>query len=487
MPGPHPSLGTSAAAGRGPDVWHLAAGIVLLLAAAGQYTASTLAVGRMPAVAAGAAVAMVGGLALLLVEWSPPRAIRILGLGAVRAGVAGFVALGAVTWMVLASRHTDAPSGSVVAFWTTVFWGLILAAAPAVSISSWFRRIAGALLALAGAFGVFGNWERPSSFSLLTRFPWEQLSLAAAGVVWVVSVLVLASAARSHGTRPVLAAAGLGAFVGGAVMALAASSKMPTAFLGSETLLVLAVTTALVLVLTVSLVASVGTGLPAAALLLVPVAMSLLTIVEQATGSFGPQPLLVVPVVAGSILTLAGVVALLAGEQVHSGTDRAPRLAIALAVIAMGLAVVALVAPGVHATVRAVPGSGEDFFARFTMAGIETAGGWIALAIVVLVTSWASGRRIAGRGQALVVASVAAISASAWFMLRFTPLHTWVTWIPPEVQQDYGTEYAGIVFRGVPVMWQALAIATALVALLVVVLASSRSGIGRIAQKGTAP
>jgi hypothetical protein len=30
----------------------------------------------------------------------------------------------------------------------------------------------------------------------------------------------------------------------------------------------------------------------------------------------------------------------------------------------------------------------------------------------------------------------------SWIPLHTTPLHTWNTWIPPSVQQDYGTVYA---------------------------------------------
>lgn len=483
-PGPHPSLAGPGVVMPGLGPRHIAAGLALLLAAAGQYTASTLSVGKLTAPVAGVGAAVLGGLALLVIEWSPFDAVRSLGSRAILLGLSGFLALGAVPWIVLGARHSDAPAGSVVAFWTTVFWGLILAAAPAASISSWFRKTAGALLALTGAFGVLGNWERPSSFSLLTRFPGEQLTMAAAGVLWVGSVLVLAYAARLHGSRPVLAAAGLGAMAGGIVAALATWSEMSVALLGSATMLLLALSTALVLVLTVTLTAKVGVGLPAASLLLVPTVMSSLTIVEAATASFGPRPLLAVPVVAGSILAVAGVATMLEGERARGdGAGRAPGLATSLALTAVAFVAVALVFPGVHATVRAVPGTGEEFSASFNLAGFETTGGWIALATAALAVSWSTGRHMTSRRQSIILASVATIAALTWYILRFTPLHTWMTWIPPEVQQDYGTEYAGILFSGVPVTWQAIAIGTAVAALLVAAVAPMRSESKRVASE----
>jgi len=62
---------------------------------------------------------------------------------------------------------------------------------------------------------------------------------------------------------------------------------------------------------------------------------------------------------------------------------------------------------------------------------------------------------------------VGLVGAGAWWIVGRTPLHTWVTWIPPDVQQDYGTEYASIVFEPLTVAWQTVAVGVAVAVLLV--------------------
>jgi hypothetical protein len=104
------------------------------------------------------------------------------------------------------------------------------------------------------------------------------------------------------------------------------------------------------------------------------------------------------------------------------------------------------------------------------MAGYETLGGWIVLAAAAA----ALGMAVIPPRRAVDTAPVVALGAAlvpAWLALRFVPLHTWVNWIPPEVQQDYGTEYASVVFSGVPVVWQIVSLGlTVLACVLLVVI-----------------
>jgi hypothetical protein len=109
------------------------------------------------------------------------------------------------------------------------------------------------------------------------------------------------------------------------------------------------------------------------------------------------------------------------------------------------------------------------FSARFAMLGFETIGGWLALAVALLLLVEWVGRSRPTLGRAAGIALVAVVATASWAALRYVPVHTWVPWIPAEVQQDYGTEYASIVFSptATPLQVAALAAAAAAAALFV--------------------
>jgi hypothetical protein len=92
------------------------------------------------------------------------------------------------------------------------------------------------------------------------------------------------------------------------------------------------------------------------------------------------------------------------------------------------------------------------------MRGYETVGGWIvlSLALVVLAMSLKPTAATVLRGSFALGAGLL-----GWWILRFIPLHTWISWIPPEVQQDYGSEYASIVFAPIQAWWQVAALIVA--------------------------
>jgi hypothetical protein len=103
------------------------------------------------------------------------------------------------------------------------------------------------------------------------------------------------------------------------------------------------------------------------------------------------------------------------------------------------------------------------------MAGFEVLGGWIALGIAVTAVALAAAGRQRLRDLPPLLA-LGAAAVPAWLSLRFIPLHTWVSWIPPEVQQDYGTEYASIVFTEVQVPWQVASVALSVLACVLLVI-----------------
>ncbi len=320
------------------------------------------------------------------------------------------------------------------------------------------------MLALISAAGVLGNWERPSSLSLLTRFTAEQLTIGGAGLLWAAAVCVLGYLARRHGWAPVgkwVAASG----VVGAVILSATQGGLGAIVATPVTVWVHAVCAGAVFVLTITLASTGRLATAGTAMAFAPAFMSLLTLVEVAVGMLGPRPILVEPVMwASAAGIVAAVVAasvetteVAAGEsEFHSGPPPV-RLSLAIAAgFAVLLAVVGMFSPGVAASVRGTFSGGEAFAADFVLSGWRTVGGWLALSSAGIALGMATGRL---HHRAVLASSGATLVAgAAWFALRYTPLHTWMSWIPAEIQQDFGTEYAHIVFSGLILPWQAAAL-----------------------------
>jgi hypothetical protein len=85
----------------------------------------------------------------------------------------------------------------------------------------------------------------------------------------------------------------------------------------------------------------------------------------------------------------------------------------------------------------------RHFEVTWAMRGFESAASWlpVAGALVVLSAATLAPTRISR--WAIVWAGITAlIAAAAYPFLLDTPLHTWNNWIPSDVQQTYGTEYA---------------------------------------------
>jgi hypothetical protein len=410
-----------------------------------------------PALVFGGAVA---SALLLLLIGDRPRKSDFVALGGQRAALAlgaGTLGLMIAPALVVVNRYSDAPAGSVVAFWTTGVWGLLLVGASALTARC-PTRAAGALVALVGCMGILGSWERPSSFSLLVQFPAEELTFVIAGVAWAAFAVIIGGLARRHGARAVYSLAALGGLAGAVVWGLPASGWDITALVPPSTALPAVVSAGLVAALTVHLSRRGGAHLPGTALLAVPALISTLLVVERATGTFGPRPIILDEAAWGALLVAVGIATALLGLR-RPGTRPGRVMAVlgfVAAVVALLLAVYALVQPGVQVAVRGTVFSGAVFAADFTMAGFQTVGGWLALAAALLaLATWTERPGVTTAAVALVAGVVV---AAAHPVLRFTPLHTWMTWIPPEIQQDYGTEYASIIFSPVSTHVQVMGI-----------------------------
>ncbi|MFU8891856.1 MAG: hypothetical protein ACNA76_09475 [Anaerosomatales bacterium] len=440
--------------------------VLLAIAASAHFVFETAVVPSVadPALVFGGAVA--SALFLLLIG-DRPRMADLRALGGQRAALAlgaGVLGLAVAPALVMVNRYSDAPAGTVVAFWTTAVWGLLLVAASALSARRPVRA-AGALVAMVGCMGILGSWERPSSFSLLVTFPAEELTFVIAGVAWAAFVIITGGLARTEGARGVYALAAAGGLAGSVAWGVPASGWDVIALVPPATALPAVVLAGLVAALSVHLSRRAGAHLPGAALLAVPVLVTTLLAVERATGTFGPRPIILDEAAWGSAVAAAGISVALLNLGRPGRTPARPVLIVAGLAAAglLAVAVYSLFEPGVAVAVRGTTLAGSAFAADFTLAGLRTVGGWLALAVALLaVAAWIERP---GRLAAAVALLAGITVAAAHATLRFTPLQTWMTWIPAEIQHDYGTEYASIIFAPVSTNLQVMGIMGACVVL----------------------
>lgn len=418
----------------------LAVGVALSFAA----HASMLVVlsGRVPA----AALACAYGLGAVLVAAASHRAplatIRCLASRArLRAALGGILMLAGPVAVCLV-RRSDAPSGSETVFFTTAAWACI-AALPAL----WHGRggrgaprsavMAGAFAVLVGAAGVVANWERPSSFSPLVKFPAEEAVMLLGGAAFVIGGLMLSrlSARDREGGVLVGAVAGLTA---SAIWAALARVDVAASFAEQPVAVVLAAAAwGFVAWAWPRMTSEHGDARAAAVIGVAPVLVSLLTVVELAAGVSGPQPLLVAPVLAGAAMTAAGAVALWSGGR---AAPLAPRWHL-LCLLPAACALTGLASPALLASVSA---DRADRLLEFTwtLPGYAGVAGLAAVALAGLL--WAA----AGSGGR-ALPCVGLVACAGWRLLADTPLRTLSSAVPASVQQDYGTEFASITFTAV--------------------------------------
>jgi len=451
----------------------LAAGVwlVLALCATAAFVLQTAVVPHASTAQLVTAVT-VGALLFLGVFGGMPRAGDLTSLGA-RDGAfvacAGVLGAAAAPALVVANRASDVPPGAVVAFWTMAIWGALFLLIGAVA-SRMPVYAAAALLGVAGAMGVLGNWERPSSFSLLVRYPDREVAMLLAGVLFVGASYTLARLAQKHGQRGVYLPAAISGVVAAVAVGTFAGAGGLTGLAPSPAVASYGAAGGLMFALAVHVTRTVGTRFTGTAFLVGPPLITALLFVEEATGVFGPRPVLLEAAGWSTLVIGAAVVAAfipVPGTATHAPVWAHMRASLArnaLALIAAVFAIAGLVAPGVAVTVTGRTGEGAAFNAEFVLEGFRTTGGWLALAIAILLAATLA-RPLGRRGRA--AAAVAGVCAAAvYFSVRFTPIQTWIPWIPPELQHDYGTEYANIVFAPVEVTLQVAAVAVACVTLV---------------------
>ncbi len=486
------------------------ASLVFTLALPVHFVAQTLLADEMGAATHTAALAL-GALLLVTVVTGIPRRdeLRELGRnGAVRVALAGFLGVFAAQYLVLANRFTDAPPGSEVIFFTTAAWGLIVVVAGLLSRTerpSALQLIA-ACIALVGAAAILGNWERPSSFSPFVRYPREHVMMLLAGGAWAAFTLLVAPLGRRFKWRvmlPPLVAAG-------ALVSLVAALASPTrgeilSGLASTwpQLIVAASSFAAILITWCWLVAMTDVTRPAALFFLPAVSLTILGVFERRAALMGPSPLLWDVVWWACVVTAVGALGVaalsrkaLSPKAAHPGPaaradGHAPtgarRALVLVAIVAGGLAVAAgvaaLVSPALTAQVVGSRTNGAAYEAAWRIPGAETVGAVLAALAALGALAAASGlARLRWRNAMMVpVAAGLLLVLLSVPALATTPLRTWTRWIPAEVQQDYGTEYARLTLE--PTTDAALTTAVVLAGTSVLALAGAAL-VGGAARRG---
>ncbi|HEY3316836.1 MAG TPA: hypothetical protein VGK50_00215 [Coriobacteriia bacterium] len=453
-------------------------GFVLVLALSAGFVVQTALVSRLPAALAASVAVVPAALALMLVSSRLPKTPALDRRDTLIAAGIG-LAVWLVPFLVAAGRKSDTPPGSEVLFLTTAVWGLLLVLGGLASArpSPSAARVAGALLGVTGAVGILANWERPSSFSPFVRYQTEELVMLLAGAVWVAAVTALAGLVRRHGPIASLRAVALPAGAAGVIgalllapsrLALLAPSRLALlATPGVGLFALLAAMAAFASLLAwARLLKDVPTYRIAAAYFLPPVVLTAFSAVERATVAYGPNPVVWPPALAGMAVVAAAAVVTALPDETGVRTpapDRTTLVARGLAILALGLAAAGLASTDLVVSVKGSLTSGAAFSATFGMSGFETAGGWLAACCSLFVASWAWGRR-PSRRIAITWLAALAVAAAAWIPVHTTVTHAWTAWIPAEVQQDFGTEYAQRTVRTVSGPWEPAALLVALAA-----------------------
>lgn len=448
---------------------------LLALVVAVRFVSETATVGRADSGVVVGVSALLSGLLVALIYWPGASARRTQGpfvlAEMLLLAAASLIATVGAPLLAFASRSSDAPPGSVVAFWTTAFAGVVLMLFASSRTPRTGVAASASLLMLVAGAGILTNWERPSSFSLLVRYTEPQLRIAAASLAWVVAVFVIALLARRIGWARAVVPVAAGPVLAGAVLLVFAGASAAT--IASPLVLLAAGASAVAFLIVISLGTPEGLLRSGIAIAAAPAVITLLTFVEAWVGMLGPRPILPGPVVAATGVGVASAATAVTASISHSGsaTQGAPRLgARALAAVATVCAAIGLFTPGLGVAVKGGLSDGAAFATEFTMAGYETVAGVLVLALALLV--------LAGsvvpleRNARLWVLACAVVGAIAWVLLRPMPLHTWVSWIPAEVQQDYGTEFASIVFTPLRGYWQVAAAGLSIASAFVAVFSS---------------
>ncbi len=488
--------------------------VLVVVGVSSYFVIGTSLLGEMPR-AAMLAGALVAALAFVSLFAGTPSIERLRGASrrdlALAAG-SGLLMWGAAPLLVLSQRSTDTPSGSETLFFSTACWGLLavlVAFAEPGEGRSTLGQAASALLGVLGAAALLANWERPSSFSPFVKFPAREALMLAAGLLFALGAIACVRALRSIGARTAVWVGLAAALVAVAIATLFGGlGTMSTWSRLWPQVLLLGAAVGSLAVGWCALCGFAGVARSASLWLLPPAAITALAAVERAVGMRGPNPIVWVGAVAGILLSLLGAAGVWAlGRQALVPAPSSPgpvqsRLAPegepgavafarprawvrVLAAAATLAAAASLAAPAYVATVVGELSGGGDYHVTWTMSGYESAAGWLPLAVAGLALAAAFEPPSAGSSRRGIWAACLGMAAAvAYPFLVTTPLHTWNSWIPADIQQAYGTEYARLTLAVAP---DALRIASLVISAMacVAIIASGLRTVDTPASAGT--
>jgi len=327
--------------------------LTVLVAASLRFTMDTASVGRLDSRVVVGASALLAGLLLAAVYWPARRsesgARRLRPLELIALASASAVLQAGLPMLVFANRSSDAPPGSVVAFWTTVFFGGLMAMGGSLAMRAPWLRVASALLLIVGGAGVLANWERPSSFSLLVRYTEPQMMMALAAAISAFLLLWLSARVKQNGWSTTVVPVAVGSILGGVVLLASARDSLDS--LPSPIVLLAAGASAVLYLMILSLGPGRGALLSGTAIAGVPAAITLLTVLESMIGMLGPRPLLLAPITAASVV--GGFAIALVLREYPPATRQVPtRLPLVIAVAGVAAALAGMLAPALGVAVK---------------------------------------------------------------------------------------------------------------------------------------
>jgi hypothetical protein len=372
----------------------------------------------------------------------------------------GLLAVFGPVAVLAAVRLSDAPAGSIVVFWMSGGWALLaagLAAIAAARVRDGVRAaaaLAAGLVGIAGAAGVVANWERPSTFSPLVRFPLQELAILGAGALMIWGALTIVRAARESSLDGALVWAAAAAAAVGLLWVVVSGLPAAWASLLEQPVQVAiaAVAWGTVCVALPRVLRDGGPAGAAALLVVAPVLLSGLILLEQAVGVAGPQPMIAGGVAAGAVTLAAGAVALWRSRDAERRAGLR-RFTLVLLAVPLALSCVALALPAITANAQ-VTVTGGEFVGSWTLFGWESIAGVTVFALALLLTAIAVERRPRWTAAAGLAA------CAVWPLTLSVPTHVLTAQLTPGLEQYYGTEYASIGFTAVTSPWAVAAVVT---------------------------
>jgi drug/metabolite transporter (DMT)-like permease len=214
-------------------------------------------------------------------------------------------------------RYSSAPSGSdtILMLSTAALFALAMAAArPWGEDRPTWGSVVAVLAVLAGSLLIVANWERPSSFNPFMLFPTEELWLLASAAGLALFAAAGRELVKRHSPGGVLTAAFWAAAPPTLIYGLISSGGLRP-FLeesrpGIFILVLLGAAFAVSLVCLLRLLEKTPPRRALAAVAVMPALVTALIIVERAFGyAYLPVPFAPAPIIAGIVVTIAGVAA----------------------------------------------------------------------------------------------------------------------------------------------------------------------------------